>query len=47
MEELLGSSGGGLVPASVRQKDNNIIVRLADPADLLDPSWNPKPGQTV
>lgn len=34
MEELLGSSGGGPVPASVRQKDNNIIVRLADPADL-------------
>lgn len=34
MEELLGSSGGGPVPASVRQKDNNIIIRLADPADL-------------
>lgn len=34
MEELLGSSSGGPVPASVRQKDNNIIIRLADPADL-------------
>ncbi|KZS07320.1 Uncharacterized protein APZ42_028989 [Daphnia magna] len=34
VEELLGSSGGGPVPASVRQKENNIFILLTDPADL-------------
>jgi hypothetical protein len=34
IEDLLGSTGGGPVPASVRQKDDKIFVRLADPADL-------------
>nr|CAH0104395.1 unnamed protein product [Daphnia galeata] len=34
VEELLGSTGGGPIPASVRQKDDKIFVRLADPADL-------------
>jgi hypothetical protein len=33
-EDLLGSTGGGPVPASVRQKDDKIFVHLADPADL-------------
>ncbi|KAI9555026.1 hypothetical protein GHT06_020320 [Daphnia sinensis] len=34
MEQLLESSAGGPVPSSVRQKDNNIYVRLNDPADV-------------
>ncbi|EFX81854.1 LOW QUALITY PROTEIN: hypothetical protein DAPPUDRAFT_241855 [Daphnia pulex] len=34
IEDLLGSTGGCPVPASVRQKDDKIFVRLADPADL-------------
>ncbi|KAI9559420.1 hypothetical protein GHT06_013408 [Daphnia sinensis] len=34
VEELLGSSGAGPVPASVRQKENNIFIRLTGPADL-------------
>jgi hypothetical protein len=34
LEKLLDSGAGGPVPASVRQKDNNIFVRLNDPADL-------------
>ncbi len=34
MEKLLASDAGGPVPASVRQKDNNVYVRLTNPADL-------------
>lgn len=34
MEKLLECSAGGPVPSSIRQKDNNIYVRLSDPADL-------------
>jgi hypothetical protein len=34
MEKLLASDAGGSVPASVRQKDNNVYVRLTNPADL-------------
>jgi hypothetical protein len=34
LEKLLDSGAGGPVPASVRQKDNNIFIRLNDPADL-------------
>jgi hypothetical protein len=34
MEKLLDPSAGGPIPSSVRKKDNNIFVRLSDPADL-------------
>ncbi|EFX69741.1 hypothetical protein DAPPUDRAFT_113390 [Daphnia pulex] len=34
LEKLLDSGAGGPFPASVRQKDNNIFVRLNDPANL-------------
>ena len=34
MERFLDSGAGGPVPASLKQEDNTVFVRLNDPADF-------------